>query len=72
MLKTAYDLIKCSKASAGIEYSIIVSAAAVLIVAVVFSAGSMTTAGFDTVSANLAKLAPCSGTNASDRRGRIC
>ncbi len=72
MFKLVYDLIKCKKAAAGIEYSIIVSAAAVLIVAVVFSAGSMATIGFDTVSANLAKLAPCSGANSSNRLGRTC
>ncbi len=72
MLKLAIDLIKCKKAAAGIETSIIVSAAALLIVAVVFSAGSMATTGFDTFSANLAKLAPCSATSASNRQGRRC
>ena len=34
MLKLVIDLIKCEKAAAGIEHSIIVSAAALLIVAV--------------------------------------
>ncbi len=72
MLKLTYDLIKCRKAAAGIEYSIIVSAVAVLIVAVVFSAGSLATTGFDTVSASLAKLAPCSATSSSTRHGRTC
>ena len=72
MLKLIFDLIKCEKAAAGIEYSIIVSAAAVMIVTIVFSAGSMATNGFDTVSTNLAKLAPCSAANSSVRLGRTC
>ncbi len=72
MLKLIYDLIKCEKAAAGIEYSIIVSATALLIIVIVFSAGSMATTGFDTVSANLAKLAPCSATSAFNRHGRAC
>ena len=72
MLKLTIDFIKCDKAGAGIEHSIIVSAAALLIVAVVFSAGSMATTGFDTFSANLAKLTPCSASSASNRHGRIC
>ena len=62
MFKSIINLIKCEKAGAGIEYSIIVSAAAMLIVAVVFSAGSLATTGFDTVSAGLANLSPCSAT----------
>ncbi len=72
MLKLLYDLIKCEKAAAGIEYSIIVSATALLIIVIVFSAGSMATTGFDTVSASLAKLVPCSATGSSTRHGRTC
>ncbi len=72
MLKLLYDLIKCKTAAAGIEHSIIVSATALLIIVVVFSAGSLATTGFDTVSANLAKLAPCSATSAFNRHGRAC
>ena len=72
MLKLTYDLINCKKASAGIEYSIIVSAVAMLVVVVVFSAGSVATTGFDTVSANLAKLSPCSASISSSRHARMC